>query len=394
MSARDERRAHQRIAGAEQGYDGSRLSERREGRDGRGKKSIRMLIILLVMVAVLLVAALVAFLVLSGTGAFAIASIDTEDTEHLTAENIGKLANVPEGTTLLSMDEDVITENLKRNPWVGSVSYVREFPDRLKIIVTERTIDCLVKMGTGSVCWCLGDDGVWIEPLNLTVSDGNSSDDEALGMAQRLGATLITDVPTSVSPSAGSAANDEIFKAVAAYRELLSEEFSSQIVRFSVPSVESLSCTLKSGVEVSLGGPTNIDIKEAVVLQILERHPNQVTYINVRVPSQPSYRKLGVETVTEGTGVSVETTPDPGLNDQANPTTGAPEAGTGEGENGTVPQDGTGTGTDQTTDANGDGTTPTGEGTADPNAPTDTSEMILGEDGNYYTYEQYWGLDG
>lgn len=391
MAGRDERRAHQRIAGAEQGYDGSRLSERRDGHDGRGKKSIRVLIILLVMMAVLLVAALVAFLVLSGTGAFAIASIDTEDTEHLTAENIGKLANVPEGTTLLSMDEEVITENLKRNPWVGSVSYVREFPDRLKIIVTERTIDCLVKMGTGSVCWCLGDDGVWIEPLNLSVSDGNSSDDEALGMAQRLGATLITDVPTSVSPSAGSEANDEVFKAVAAYREQLSEEFSSQIVRFSAPSVESLSCTLKSGVEVSLGGPTNIDIKEAVVLQILERHPNQVTYINVRVPSQPSYRKLGVDTVSEGTGVSVETTPDPGLGDQANPTAGAPEAGTGEGQDGAVSQDGTGA--DPTATGTGDTTTPTGEGTADPNA-TDTSEMILGEDGNYYTYEQYWGLDG
>ena len=390
MAIRDDRRERQRIAGVEESYDGSRLSARRDDRTGRGRKSIRVLIILLVTMAVLLVAALVAFLVLSGTGAFTIAWIDTEDTEHLSAENIGKLANVPKGTTLLTIDEDVITENLKRNPWVGNVTYVREFPDRLKIVVYERTVDCLVKMGTGSVCWCLGDDGVWIEPLNLTVTDGNSSDDEALGMAQRMGATLIVDVPTSVSPSAGSEANDEIFKAISSYRDLLSDELASQIVRFSAPSVESISCTLKSGVEVSLGGPTDIDIKEAVVLQILERHPNQVPYINVRVPSQPSYRKLGVETVSQGTGVSVETTPDPTLDDSVtttdptgtanptDPTTPAPEAGTDGTQDPSLTPDATGEGRAETTAQDG----------------TDTSDLILGEDGNYYTYEQYWGLDG
>lgn len=394
MSARE--RETRGFGDDDQRYDSRRLAGRHgEGRD-RGKRSIRILIVMLVMLAVLLVAALVAFLVLSGTGAFAITAIDTEDTEHLSAENIGKLANVPEGTTLLTIDEDVVTENLKRNPWVGSVSYVREFPDRLRIIVTERTVDCIVKMSTGSVCWCLGDDGVWIEPLNLSVSEGNSSDEEALGMAQRMGATLIADVPTSVSPSAGSAANDEVFKAIAAYREQLSEDFSAQIVRYSAPSVESISCTLKSGVEVSLGGPTNIDIKEAVVSQILERHPNQVTYINVRVPSQPSYRKLGVETVSPGTGVTVDTTTVPTESPVAgtDPLTGQPTDGTAQTDQ-TV-TDGTATGTGETTGTGTDGAidgtgTMTGEGAAD---GTDTSEMILGEDGVYYTYEQYWGLDG
>ena len=297
------------------------VREVRDQRPSREHRPIRMLIVTLVIVAVLLVAALVTFIVLSSTPAFTISSIDAEDTEHLTAENIAKLADVTEGTTLLNIDEGLITENLKRNPWVGEVSYVREFPDRLKIVVTERRVDCLVKMGTGSVCWCLGNDNVWIEPVNLTMKDGQSANDVALSLAQQMGALLVYDVPTSVSPSAGSASTDEVLKAVNAYREQFSEDLSSQIVSFSAPSVESISCLLKSGVEVSLGSPVSIDVKEAVITEVLAKHPNQVTYINVRVPSQPSYRKLGTDSVAPGTGV---TTLD--LTQQAEPVVPEPEA--------------------------------------------------------------------
>lgn len=284
----------------------SRVSMARDERAGRSRGPIRAVIVTLVIAAVLLVVALVGFIILSGTPAFTIASIDAEPTEHLSAENIAKLANVEEGTTLLTIDEELITENLKRNPWVGEVTFVREFPDRLKIEVVERRVDCLVKMSVGSVCWCLGDDNVWIEPINLTVLDGQSADDVALALAQEMGAILISDVPTSMSPTAGSEANDEVLAAIALYRSQLSKEFAQQIVCFSATSPESISCTLTSGVEVSLGAPSNIETKEAVALEILEKHPNQITYINVRVPSQPTYRRLKTDSVSPGTGVTVD----------------------------------------------------------------------------------------
>lgn len=286
--------------------DTERVVLERESEPRRGHFPIRAIIVSLVVVAVLLVVALVAFVIASSTPMFTIASIDAESTEHLTADNIAKLANVEEGTTLLNFDEKVITENLRRNPWVGNVTFVREFPDRLKIVVTEREVDCVVKMSTGSVCWCLSDDNVWIEPINLTVLDGQSADDVALSLAQDMGALLINDVPASMSPSAGSAATDEVIKAIASYREQFSEDFSKQIACFSAASVESIACTLKNGIEVSLGAPTNIDVKESVISEILAKHPNQVTYINVRVPAQPSYRKVGTESVSEGTGVTVD----------------------------------------------------------------------------------------
>lgn len=374
-----ERRVPQRRTSALDGVDDGRMSVSRDAT--RDRRPIRALIVTLVLLAILLVIALVGFIVLANTPAFTISSIDAQDTEHLTAENIAKLASIEEGTTLLTIDERVVTENLQRNPWVGSVTFVREFPDRLKIEVTERRVDCLVKMSTGSVCWCLGDDNVWIEPINLTVLDGQSAEDVSLSLAQDMGAILINDVPTSMSPSAGSAANDEVLKAISLYREQFSDTLSSQIVKFSAASVESLSCTLSSGVEVSLGAPTNIELKETVLLQILEQHPNQITYVNVRVPSQPSYRKLGVDAVAPGTGVTVD----------LGSTTGAPGAqdATGDaaaGEDDPLAEGGSAEGTAMPT---GDGTT-----SAEGAEGTDTSELILGGDGNYYTYEEYWGIEG
>lgn len=332
------------------------------------RESISRIILALVVLAVALVAALVGYIVLSSTPAFTITSIDAVDTEHLSRENIAKLANVEEGTTLLTLDEEAITANLKRNPWVGSVTFVREFPDRLKIEVTERKVDLLVKMNMGSVCWCLGDDNVWIEPVNLTVQDGQSADDVALSLAQSMGALLVIDVPTSVSPEAGAAATDEVLKAVASYRDQFSDDFHAQIMRFSCPSVESISCTLRSGVEVSLGAPSSISVKESVISEILEKHPNQVTYINVRVPSQPSYRKLGTEAVDVGTGIIAD------LDVSYEEPAAVPDES---GDSAEQQQEG---------DVSQEGEATSAEG-------QDNSEMILGEDGNYYTYEQYWGLE-
>ncbi len=360
---------------------------KRDGVSSRDHRPIRMLIVTLMLIAGLLVLALVGFIILSNTPAFTIASIDAEDTEHLDKESIAKLASVEEGTTLLTIDEAVIEENLKRNPWVGSVQFVREFPDRLKIIVTERRVDCVVKMSTGSVCWCLGDDNIWIEPINLTMADGQSADDVSLALAQERGALLITDVPASMSPTAGEAATDEVLKAIASYRDEFSDSFNKQIVRFSAASTESIACTLSNGVEVSLGSPSDVSIKEALVKEILAKYPNQVTYINVRVVSQPSYRKIGSEAVVEGSGVLVEpiaqqdekeTTVDTSSSDTSAETNQNDAAG-----DGSVEGEGS---TDETSDS------PQDQG-YDESYTEDTSDLILGDDGTYYTYEQYWGLE-
>ena len=253
-------------------------------------------------VALVAVVALVSLLILSHTPILRITAIDVQSTEHISADSIAKLARVEEGTTLLSVDVDAVAESVKRNPWVEDVQITREFPDKLRIEVTERKPGAIVLMSSGSIGWYIAADGTWIEPFNIEVSGTQTVVEAAQQKAIEVGCRIVTDVSSEVVPEAGKVAEDSSLQAVLAYVSEFSPEFAATIVRFSAPSRESVSCTLESGVEVSLGAPSSISTKEAIVTQILAEHPDQITYINVRVPSRPSYREVGTESVQEGTG--------------------------------------------------------------------------------------------
>lgn len=271
---------------------------------GGSHDAARRLIMGGIAAAALLLVALVGFLVLSYTPMFTIASVEADATEHIDSATIVKLANVRQGSTLLNFDEAAIRSALKRNPWVQDVSFVREFPGTLRLVVSERRVDCIVVMSAGNVAWCMGGDGSWIEPLPLTVAEGKSANEVALAKAQEMGALLITDVPSSVSPVAGSVSTDETIQAVMSYRKTFSDALSSQIVSYKADAVESISCALMSGVEISLGSPRDIESKETVINSILQKYEGRLTYINVRVYSSPSYRMVDSDKVQAGSGTA------------------------------------------------------------------------------------------
>ena len=325
----------------------SRPQSGREAREARARQ-VRtvdaMGIVMRVVVVVAVVAAVlgVAFLVLSNTSTFQITSIDAVASDHVSADDIQKLAKVEEGTTLLNVDTNAITQNLMKNPWVESVSVEREFPDKLKISVTERTVEAVVVMSSRSVAWYLGEGEVWLEPVNLDVSDGQSADDVALEKATSVDAILITGVPATVDPVAGSKATDDVIVAIRSYLDGFSSDFASQIVSFTAPSEASISCVLSSGVEVSLGSPSDISSKEEVVKSLLAEYPDELTYINVRVPSCPSYRKIDSSNVTAGTGA----TGGPAATDSTSATgssTSGTTSSTGASDTGTTASKGTST---------------------------------------------------
>ena len=325
----------------------SRPQSGREAREARARQvrtADTMGIVMRVVVVVAVVAAVlgVAFLVLSNTSTFQITSIDAVASDHVSADDIQKLAKVEEGTTLLNVDTNAITQNLMKNPWVESVSVEREFPDKLKISVTERTVEAVVVMSSRSVAWYLGEGEVWLEPVNLDVSDGQSADDVALEKATSVDAILITGVPATVDPVAGSKATDDVIVAIRSYLDGFSSDFASRIVSFTAPSEASISCVLSSGVEVSLGSPSDISSKEEVVKSLLAEYPDELTYINVRVPSSPSYRKIDSSNVTAGTGA----TGGPAATDSTSATgssTSGTTSSTGASDTGTTASKGTST---------------------------------------------------
>ena len=152
-------------------------------------------------------------------------------------------------------------------------------------------------MGTGGVCWYLGADGVWIEPAVPDAEEGQSTGEAAAQLAGELGCVLVTDVPADVDPRAGERVDDACVGAVLDYMDGFPEELASQVTQFSAASEASVSCGLESGVTVLLGEPTDISSKASVVLKLCETYQDQITYINVRTPSSPTFRRVDSENV-------------------------------------------------------------------------------------------------
>ena len=275
------------------------------GRNGKKGRSVLRIIAIVsgTLIVVLLALAAGAF-ALSNTSAFEIKSVQSYDTDHITADSVAALVELPQGATLLNIDEAEIQNQVMKNPWVESVVVERNFPDTLRIICKERTPAFLVSMGTGGIAWLLASDGRWIEPMRIDVPANESMADAALAKAVELSIKLIMDVPGTVSPSQGAMATDEAIKAVWAYKERLSPSFMGEVVAISASSEDDISCILKNGVEVSFGTTSGIENKERVAKEILDSYAGQVTYINVRVPSHPTYRRVNSDYVREGTGAT------------------------------------------------------------------------------------------
>ena len=250
-------------------------------------------------VAALAVVALVALFVLSNMPVFVITGIDAQASEHVSAESLAKLAAVDEGTTLLSVDTGAIASHVKKNPWVKNVNITREFPDTLGVSVEERTISAIVVIGSGTSVWALGDDGAWIEPMSLDTS-GTDVTSAALAKADELGCLLIASVPSTVDPAQGSPATDEVILDVLQYQDELPDSITSQAQVYYATSAGSISMVLKSGLEISLGAPTDVTAKAQALTTIIDTYGDQLTYVNVRVPSKPSYRKVADGTTLGG----------------------------------------------------------------------------------------------
>ncbi|WP_273395874.1 cell division protein FtsQ/DivIB [Thermophilibacter mediterraneus] len=294
-----------RALGRARGGAPARDGRERRQRHQRGQ-ALRLVLVGAGAVAALLLVTAVALFALRDSSVFSIDSVEVEPTAHVTEQDIQNLVKVPAGSTLLNVDLSSIEQALKRDPWVAGVDFERVLPHTLRMTIREQAVDALVVMSSGSIAWYLGDAGAWIQPTSVEAAEGQSVNDAALAQALSDGCLLITDVPATVSPVAGSEATDGVLAAVEAFREGFSDDFASQIVSFSAPSEDAITCTLQSGVEVLLGAPTDISTKQALVERILAEQPSgSVFYIDVHVPTEKgaSFRSVGSETVQEGSGV-------------------------------------------------------------------------------------------
>lgn len=281
--------------------------ETMRGRDGgsTGNAYVRRAAVGAGIVAGLALISLVVLFVMAHLPVFVITGINAAASEHVSEAQIAKLASVEEGTTLLNVDTSQITEKVSKNPWVKRVIIKREFPDTLEVSVEERSVAALVVIGGGTSVWALGDDGVWIEPVQLDTSSGGDVVQLALARAQEMGCLLIANVPATVNPAQGAPSTDDSILDVLTYQGQLPDSISTEAQVYYAASSGSVSVVLKSGLEVSLGAANDVSAKVQALKEIMANYGDQLTYVNVRVPSKPTYRKVADGTTLSGAADTV-----------------------------------------------------------------------------------------
>lgn len=226
---------------------------------------------------------------------FKVEQVSVSGVTHLTDEEMTQLASIPKDTTLLRIDTGQIESNLKSNPWVYSVSVERVFPDTINLNITERSIAAIVDVrvddsGTTET-WALSSDGMWL----MEIPDRDS--EEAQQISPQIyedadNALYITDVPYGSIPEAGKLSDNANIENALGIIDGMSTELADQVKYVAASDADSTTLTLDNGIEIAFGDSTNIRDKERVVLQLMSEHEGQISYINVRSPSDPIWRSL------------------------------------------------------------------------------------------------------
>lgn len=247
-------------------------------------------------IIVAVIAALVAgWVVLYNSDAFAIEEVRVTGVEHLTSDEMSQLANVPENTTLLRVDTETIRNRLLKNAWVQDAEVKRVFPHTLEISVTERTIGAVVEVPTSDgksvKLWAISTDHVWLMPIPDKDSEAAKTTSSKI-YEDAESALRITDVPYGTEASIGSVCTDENVNNALDIVSGMTTELADHVVTVSAAGPEETTLILDNGIEIAFGKAENIRDKERVILKIMEEYPDQVSYINVRSVSNPTWRSV------------------------------------------------------------------------------------------------------
>lgn len=165
----------------------------------------------------LIVAIAVALALVTGVGGvvavnsslFAATDIEVKGSEHVSEEDVNRLLDVPEGSTLFNIDADALAGSLKRNPWVDTVDVQREFPHKLIITPKEYKVAAVVYIAADDIAWAVSDAGTWIAPMSLSVTvDADGSIIESAGEGAALPASSAVDAETDDADAADAGSGE------------------------------------------------------------------------------------------------------------------------------------------------------------------------------------------
>lgn len=251
-------------------------------------------------------------------------TVEVSATEHLSQASLAANIQIPEGSSILTLDTDEIEKQVKKNPWVDKVTIEKKLPSTIHISVTERALGAIVVAKGGDEAWYMGLDGTWLEPIPFMISkpqeqsvnssdtskapeenekdrkedrkeDRNAEEDQkgskestqasvpglsldssahaainqtnsvsgqAAQRAKKEGITLIYDIDAGLDPKANTQVKDSGLSGALNYLENFSPNMISHINYMLAPNKSSITMMLDNGVQVALGEPgSEADIK-------------------------------------------------------------------------------------------------------------------------------------
>lgn len=254
-----------------------------------GSAGATRLMIVLIIVAVLGLGGALLYV----SGAFPIKEVQVIGSEHLTQEDVAKIAAVPEGSTMLRVSTSEIKDRLEASPWVKSASVSRQLPDTLQITITERQMAAAVEITSTKdrqdELWAIDENSVWLMEIP----------DEGTDAAENVPSSVytdlervfvISDVPYGAAPVAGAKCTDKPVLNALKIARGLSTELRDQVVQIAATSDHDTTIKLEDGVEISFGDAEDIRTKERICLELMEQYPGAIVHINVRVVDRPTWR--------------------------------------------------------------------------------------------------------
>lgn len=216
----------------------------------------------------LLAGAVGAYLVARETALFSVRQVAVEGAPPGVARQVERALGETRGTSLLAVDVAAARSAVQSLPWVAAVSFDRAYPHTLRVRVTIERPVAVARQGVSSF---------------LVSADGRVVARVDKGKRPELARIWVR---SDVKLEPGVPVSGDTLAAVNAVSPLEGSGFPRRVTSVTVGE-EAITLRLRSGLELRLGEPVDLDLKLAVAAAALPRLQPGATYLDVSVPERP-----------------------------------------------------------------------------------------------------------
>jgi cell division protein FtsQ len=203
-----------------------------------------------------------------GTSAFAVRTLAVQGASPELAADVRKALDPAVGESLLALDLDDLAHRVQQVPMVAAVTFDRGFPHTLRIAVVPQVPVAVLRQGASS--WLVAAGGRVVAELER-------------GEHSALPRVWLT---RAVQVVVGERIRGLPLRALAAVAPLVERPLPFRVTSVVATGAE-LTLKLRSGLELRLGGATDLLLKLEVARRVLPSLVGAQGYLDVSVPERP-----------------------------------------------------------------------------------------------------------